>query len=329
LGAGSAGRLLARAYPDRIAMRRPGAGPRGEARHLLSGGKGAWLPAEDPLAGEAFIVAADLDGDTTEARIRRAAAIDRAALEEIFSDRMTWRESCAWSRRERRVLARRRLMLGALALEERPWPEAPEEAQIAAMTEGVRDLGLAALPWSEAAAQLAARAEWARRGGADIAALDEASLVAALEEWLSPWLGGLRRAEDLPRLDLFAILSARLGRDGLAAIDRAAPAAFTPPTGGARLIDYSDQPRVSLRLQELFGLDRHPMAGGSPLVLELLSPAGRPVQLTADLPAFWRSSYADVRKDMRGRYPRHPWPEDPLSAAPTQRANPRRTRGGS
>lgn len=321
-GEGAPGPLIARAYPDRIALRRRG----GEPRFLLSGGRGARLPLEDALAGEALLAVADVDGGGREGRIRLAAPLSRADLEANFGDRMAWVETCAWSRRDRRVEARRRLTLGALALEDRAWRDAPPEALAAAMTDGVRDLGLEALPWARAARLLAARAVWARAHGLEIADLGEDTLMAELNDWLTPYLSGLRTADDLAQLDLAAILGARLGWEGARALDAAAPEAITAPTGTTLRIDYAGaQPSVSVRLQELFGLDRHPSVGPrrTPLLVELLSPAGRPVQVTADLPGFWRTSYADVRKDMRGRYPKHPWPEDPLAAAPTRRAKPR------
>lgn len=259
---GAAGPLLARAFPDRIAMRRPGAGARGEARYLLSGGKGAFLPADDALAGEAFLVAVDLDGDATEARIRLAASIGRGEIGWIFDERIAWREECRWSRRERRVIARRRLRLGALALEERPWRGAPEAELAAAMIEGLRDLGLDALPWSDGARRLTARVEWARARGAAAPAMSAAALEAELEDWIGPYLGGCRRAEDLAKLDLLALLNARLDHDGRREVDRVAPEAFIAPDGGACRIDYEGaQPSIAVRLQALFGLDRHPAAG--------------------------------------------------------------------
>ncbi|MEL7464020.1 MAG: ATP-dependent helicase HrpB [Pseudomonadota bacterium] len=326
LSAGKGGRaapvgsMLARAYPDRIALRRKG----DEPRYLLSGGKGAKLSAEDALAGEAMLVVADLDGAAREAAIRLAAPISRAEVEEVFADRLAWAEVCEWSRRHRRVEARRRLMLGALALEDKSWTDAPPETLAVAMTAGVRDLGLAALPWTDAARRLTARVEWARARGADAPDFSEGALMETLETWLAPHLMGASEADHLARLNLNDILTAHLGWTALQAVNAVAPEAFTAPTGTSCRIDYGgERPSIAVRLQELFGLDRHPSAGGEPLTIELLSPARRPVQTTADLPGFWRSSYADVRKDMRGRYPRHPWPEDPLAASATTRVKPR------
>jgi ATP-dependent helicase HrpB len=232
---------------------------------------------------------------------------------------------CEWSRRERTVLARERLMLGALALEDRRWA-APPERVAAALLAGVRELGLEALPWTDAARRFAGRVEWLRANGApELPDFSPEGLAAGLEGWLAPWVGGMTRAADLAGLGLGAALKARLDREERRRLDRLAPAAIEAPTGTRLPVDYSGpSPTISVRLQEMFGVTRHPTLGsGVPLVVELLSPARRPVQTTADLPGFWASSYADVRRDLRGRYPKHPWPEDPAAAAPTRRAKPR------
>jgi ATP-dependent helicase HrpB len=318
----SPGALASLAWPDRIAARRPGTAP----RYLLAGGKGAVLPESDPLAGMPLIVAVDLDGDPREARVRLAAPLAMGALQALHGDRMRVERVCAWSRRDRAVRARERLMLGALALEDRPWPDAPPDAIAAALVEGLRDLGLELLPWTPAARRLAARAEWLRARGVALPDCSEAGLLASLETWLAPYLGGRMRLADLDGIDLRNLLLARFDRDARAALDRLAPSEIVAPTGTRLPIDYGGAaPSVAVRLQEMFGLTRHPTIGPDPvpLVLELLSPAGRPVQTTADLPGFWATSYADVRRDLRGRYPRHPWPEDPACAEPTRRAKPR------
>jgi ATP-dependent helicase HrpB len=319
------GALLSLAYPDRIARRREGTAP----RYLLSGGKGARLADHDPLGTALFLVAADLDGDPREALIRRALPVTEAELRALHP--LARVQAAEWSRRDRAVRARDRLMLGAIALEDRPWtapPEAVAAAVAAALLEGIRDLGLGVLPWTDAARRLQARIEWLRARGAALPATDDATLLATLEDWAAPWLAGMSRAEDLARLDLAAALRARLDHGGAAALDRLAPAAITAPTGTRLPVDYAgSQPEVAVRLQELFGLTEHPGVGPerTPLLITLLSPAGRPVQTTADLPGFWATSYAEVRRDLRGRYPRHPWPEDPAAAEPTRRAKPRGT----
>ncbi len=319
----SPGAALSLAYPDRIGLRRPGPAP----RYLLSGGKGGLLPDDDPLATAPLIVAADLDGDLREATIRLALPVAESELRALHGPRLRRETVCTWSRRDRAVIARERLMLGALALEDRPWPDAPPDRLAAALVAGIRELGLEVLPWTPAARRFAARARWLRANGApDFPDFADESLLASLETWLAPYLAGMTRASDLARLDLMAALEACLDRPARQRLDRLAPAAITAPTGTSLPVDYSGAaPSVSVRLQEMFGLTRHPTLGAAavPLVIELLSPARRPVQTTADLPGFWASSYAEVRRDLRGRYPRHPWPEDPAAAAPTRRAKPR------
>lgn len=321
----SPGAVLSLAFPDRIGQRRPGSAP----RYLLANGKGAALPAEDELGTAPYIVAADLDGDPREALVRLALPVTEADLRALHGAALRHETVCDWSRRDRAVVARERLRLGALTLEDRPWRDAPPEAVTRALAAGVRELGLAALPFTPALRRLAARVEWLRRhGAADLPDFSEQGLLDGLEDWLGPWLAGLSRAADLGRVDLARALDARLGHDGRQRLDRLAPASLRAPTGTTLPIDYSgDAPRISVRLQELFGMTEHPSVGPArvPLVIELLSPAQRPVQTTADLPGFWRTSYADVRRDLRGRYPRHPWPEDPATAEATRRAKPRGT----
>ena len=319
-----AGALLSLAYPDRIAMARPG----GDGRYLMAGGKEAVLPQGGGLAGQGFLVAADLDGDARSAKIRLAAAIGIGEIEALHGHRIAEVELCTWSRRDRAVLARRQRQLDALVLSDAHWPDAPAEAVAAALCEGVAQLGLGCLPWTKASRYFVARVEWARGQGADLPDFSDAALLGELADWLAPWLNGLRRAEDLGRVALMEALAARLGWAGKAALDDLAPEAISAPTGTRLAIDYGGaQPSISVRLQEMFGLTRHPCIGPKrqPLLIELLSPAQRPVQITADLPGFWASSYGDVRRDLRGRYPRHHWPEDPAEAEATRRVKPRGT----
>ena len=319
LGTLSPGAMAALAYPDRIGLRRKGEAP----RYLLSGGKGAALPEDDPFAGARLIVASDLDGDRREARVRQAAAVTEGELRALFPERIGWVEVCRWSRRARRVVARRQERLGAIALDDRIWREVPADRVAEAMLEGVRDLGLAP---SAAARRLQARAALGRAAGLDLPDLSDGALMETLEDWLLPFLAGVRSAEDWARFDLSPALRARLGPMGERALDRAVPGAFETPLGRRVPIDYTGEaPEIAVRLQEMFGQTTHPQVGGRPLRITLLSPAGRPVQTTTDLPGFWAGAYAEVRKEMRGRYPKHPWPEDPTEAAPTLRT---RRKGG-
>ena len=310
----SPGAMAALAFPDRIGLRRPG----DEPRWLLSGGRGAAMPGDAPLAGARVIVACEVDGAGREARIRLAAEVAEHEVRDLFADRIAEERIVAWDLRARRVEARVRERLGALVLSERRWDDAPPDALAAAAWEGVRALGL---PSSPAASRLRARAALVP-GLPDLS--DEALLADGT--WLLPWLGGVRDAAAIRALDVLPALRARLGHAGERALDAAAPGAFTTPLGRAVPVDYDgDVPAAAIRLQELFGLDAHPQVGGVPLRLTLLSPARRPLAVTTDLSGFWRGAYADVRREMRGRYPRHPWPERPWEAAPTTRAKPRGT----
>lgn len=317
-GPNDPGVLAALAYPDRIGARRPGDKP----RFILSGGKGAILSDGDPLANAPLLVATDLDGDPREARIRQAAALSLSDLRDTFSDQIEWHASCAWSRRDGRVLTRHQERFGALVLDDRVWHDAPPQEIARAMLDGVRHLGL--LPGAKAQRFLA-RARLVQATDPYFPDFSDDHLMVDLDNWLPPHLGGAKTAADWRSFDLVPALQARLSWDQQQALDRAAPAHFTTPLGRKIPIEYDGaRPRISLRLQEVFGVTRHPDVAGTPVQLTLLSPAQRPLQVTEDLPGFWASSYADVRKDMRGRYPRHPWPEDPTQADPTLRAKPRK-----
>ena len=310
--------MAALAYPDRVGQRRKGDAP----RYVLSGGKGAVLDEGDPLAGAPLLVAIDTDGNPREARIRLAAQISEREVRDLFGDQIVWTEVCEWSRRDRRVVARRQERFGALVLDDRTWSDAPEEAVARTMLDGVRDLGLRL---DGAAARLAARVELARAEGADLPDFSPEGLLAGLEDWLLPMLGGVRSAEEWKRFDPLPALRAALNWEQQQMLDARTPEHFVTPLGRKVPVDYGPEgPEIALRLQELFGVTRHPEAAGVPLKITLLSPAQRPVQVTRDLPGFWAGSYADVRKDMRAAYPKHPWPEDPTQADPTVRAKPRK-----
>ncbi|MEM1386886.1 MAG: ATP-dependent helicase HrpB [Pseudomonadota bacterium] len=313
----SIGAQAALAFPDRIGLRRPGDTP----RWLLSGGTGATMAADDALAGARLVVAAELDGAGRDARIRLAAALTEAELRALFPDRIGWVDVCRWSKRERRVEARRQEQYGALVLDDRVWKDPPDAAYARALLDGVRDLGL---PWSPRARRLAARIALVRSEAVDLPDCSEPALLDTLDAWLLDLLMGKRT---LDQVDLEAAILARLDWPQRQMLERRAPPDFTTPLGRKIPIDYSDEaPQVTLRLQEVFGLRDHPQIAGRPLRMTLLSPGQKPVQTTMDLPGFWASSYADVRKDMRGRYPKHPWPEDPTEAAPTLRAKPKQAR---
>ena len=308
------GRLLALAFPDRVAMARAN-DPGG---YLLASGRGARLDAADPLAREPFLAVAALDLSGREARIRLAAPIARSELETLFRDRIERSDEIAWDDRAGAVRARRRVRLGALVLEEAPLAEPPAEAVAAALCEGIRRRGLAVLPWTEAARRLQARALLMRRAeGESWPDLSDASLVDSLGEWLAPHLAGMRTLEDLARLDLAAVLRGLLGHRA-ALLDQAFPSHVVLASGVRAPVDYTrDPPVVSARAQAFYGQTSSPRIGNGTIALavELLSPAGRPIALTRDLGAFWKGAWAEVRKEMRGRYPKHAWPEDPSSGS--------------
>ncbi|MCA0271668.1 MAG: ATP-dependent helicase HrpB [Proteobacteria bacterium] len=312
--------MAALAYPDRIGLRRKGEAP----RFVLSGGKGAIAAESDAIGKADLIVATDLDGDPREAKIRQGIPISEASLRRLYGDRIRWQDITEWSRREGRVIARRQERLGALILAERHWPDAPPEALACAAFDGLVQLGL---PFSDAARRFRARIALLRHEGADMPDLSDEALLSD-PGWLLPFLAGKRTEADLRALDLTEALRAKLSWEEMSLADRLAPAHFETPLGRKIAIDYEgDHPSITLRLQEMFGVSVHPTVGPKrlPLRITLLSPAQSPVQTTLDLPGFWATSYGDVRKDMRGQYPRHPWPEDPTEAAPTLRAKPRGT----
>ena len=316
----SPAQCLALAYPERVAQRRPGPQP----RYIMAGGKGAVLARDDSLANARYLVISDLGNPHfstgLDPKIRRALALGEAELREVFADQITWETLCHWSKRHRRVIANRSEMLGALSLTQEVWRDAPSEALAAAMVEGVQQMGLR-LP--KAARLLQARVAAAPPG--QFPDLSDTALLEAAPEWLAPYLTGLTTEQDWKAFDPLPALEAYIGWAALRQLEKIAPAHFTTPLGRKITIDYSgDSPAIELRIQEIFGQTRHPMIGDHPLKVTLLSPAHRPIQVTTDIPGFWTGSYADVRKDMRAQYPKHPWPEDPTQADPTLRAKPRK-----
>lgn len=312
--------MAALAYPDRIGLRRKGAPP----RWVLSGGKGAVMREDDPLAGSRLLVATDLDGAKHEARIRQAIEITEAEIRGLFADQIHWQDRCIWSKRDRKIQTRQQECFGALVLDDRIWSDAPPAARALAALDGFIDLGLR---FSDAANRFRARVTLLRGAGVDLPDLSEAHLVAHLQEWLLPHLNTVRTEADILGFDLLEPLRQILDWQQMQLLDRQTPAHFITPMGHRAAIDYSGEaPSIEVRLQELFGVTRHPSIGPGnlPLRITLLSPARRPVQTTMDLPGFWATSYGDVRKDMRGRYPKHSWPEDPTAAEPTLRAKRRK-----
>lgn len=325
-GTDAAGSLLLLAYPDRLAQRRSGS----ESRFLLSGGRGARLDAHDPNAGHRYLAVGALQGEGREGRIRLAAPVDMNAIETRLGHRFVESEEVGWDAGGERVVAERVRRLGAVVLERAPLSSPDPEAVKRALLEAVRQQGMALLPWDEASRSLQARLNFLRsvapeHGWPDVS---DAALLQTLEAWLPPWLEGISSRAGLRQLDLGAALRARLDWEALQRLEEGAPERMRVPSGHLRRIDYGEaSPVLAVKLQELFGLAETPTVawGRVPLTLHLLSPAGRPIQVTRDLKGFWERTYPEVRKELKGRYPKHPWPEDPWSASPTAGVKRRKT----
>ncbi|WP_338147261.1 ATP-dependent helicase HrpB [Neoroseomonas oryzicola] len=312
---GDAGALLAAGFPDRIAAKRGAM----DGAFRLASGQGARLPATDPLAKKPLLAVADLELQGTETRIRMAAPIERAVLEQRFPERLRREEGAAFDARAGAVVARRRLMFGPLVLEEAPLAHADPAAVAAALAEAAAERSLRDLNWTDAARQAQARIGWMRKvEGEAWPDVSDATLAATAAAWLAPHLHGRSRLTELGALDATSLLLDALPWEKRRALDAALPARLALPGGRSAAIDYAREvPTLEARAQHLFGLaGLPPLAGGKvPLQVALLSPAGRPIAVTGDLAGFWKGAWSEVRKEMRGRYPRHPWPEDPAAAS--------------
>ncbi len=323
--AASIGRLLAWAYPERIARRRAD----GRGRFLLANGRGAYLDPVEALAAGQFLIAVELDGDRRNARIYRAAASSIDILMEQFADRIHRVEAVEWDQQSRIVAARCDLKLDALTLRSDPLASPDPQQILAALLTGIQQQGLECLPWTRALRQWQQRVCFLRRFAEDQQQWPDVSddgLVKNLPQWLAPYLTGITRLRDLARIDLKKALFSMLAYRQHKLLDELAPTHLTVPSGSRIPIDYSSGiPVLAVRLQEMFGLVKTPaVAGGrQPLLIHLLSPAGRPVQITRDLAGFWQTGYPDVKKELKGRYPKHYWPDDPLQAQPTAKVRPR------
>ncbi|MCH8543297.1 MAG: ATP-dependent helicase HrpB [Alcanivorax sp.] len=321
-----AGALLALAYPDRIALRRPGNTP----RYQLSNGRGAWLPEDDPLAMAPWLVAAELDGDAREARLFLAVEVRADQIETAFAQTLIEEaDRVSWDSRAGQVVARRERRLGALLLSEGPLVRPDPVAIQHAMLAGLRAAGLGALPWRPALRQWQARVMLLRgQVPADWPDVSDEALLTGLEDWAGPFLDGMTRLRQLNDFPLSEALQALLDYPARQVLAREAPTHVQVPSGSQVTLDYcvaGEQPVLAVKLQEMFGAQDTPRVayGRVPVLLHLLSPARRPVAITTDLAGFWQQGYTQVRKDLRGRYPKHPWPEDPLQA-PAQRGTGRR-----
>nr|WP_314443666.1 ATP-dependent helicase HrpB [uncultured Sphingomonas sp.] len=314
---------LALAFPDRLSRRRD---PTGE--HWQSvGGRGFRLDPASSLASAQWLAVAEVAGAASGARILSAAVIEEEAVLQLFSDRILVRHEGAFDPATGSVTPSRSRRLGAIRLASGPDPHPDPQAIAAALVDGVAEHGLPLLPWNEEAMALRARAAFAAAAEPTLAVLADDALLASLHEWLSPLVEGRRRLSDISSAALTPALQNLLGWEGQKRLDKLAPSHFRSPAGSSHAIDYAAPggPTVEIRAQALFGLAVHPTVadGRVPLTLAITSPAGRPIQTSRDLPSFWAGSWREVAKEMRGRYPRHPWPDDPASAAPTLRAKPR------
>ena len=332
---GSAGAMLSLAWPERMAQRRE------RGRFRLASGRGADLPQEDALADAPFLAVAAMDGGAQgTGRIHLAAPLDLETIKELHGDHLRREDSVVWDDRTGAVLARRRVLLGSLVLDDEPLRGSalPADKVQEAVESAVADLGLACLPWTEELRQWQARVLLMRRmdEGGDWPDVSDEALLAALESspldnWLSPWLSGVTKRTQFSSIDLAGALHALLPFASARRLDRETPEALRVPSGSLVRIDYLPEagPVLAVKLQEMFGQEDTPsVCGGKcPLTVHLLSPAGRPLQVTRDLAGFWRGAYAAVRAEMRGRYPKHPWPEDPLAALPTRKTKKALERG--
>jgi ATP-dependent helicase HrpB len=321
----AAGRHLARAYPDRVAQ---AAGPRGKFR--LANGRQASLEQTDALAARPFLVVTDITGAAATARIRGAAALDRADLEALFAHRITETTTLTFDAASASVRARRIRQLDAIRLADEPVPVEDPEAAAQLLAEAAAIRGLDSLPWSREQKAWRARANFLHVTlGDEWPDLNADALAPTVSDWLAPALFGLTKFSEITGEHLRTALDLLLPYPIRQDIEALLPSHFTAPTGNAVPIDYTAEggPAIEIRVQELFGLTRHPTIanGRIRLILVLLSPAHRPIQTTRDLVGFWNGSWADVAKDLKGRYPRHPWPDEPAKAAPTARAKPRGT----
>lgn len=315
------GLLLALAYPERVGKRRG----TNELRYQMSGNMVASLPKNSPLSKEEYLAIADVDGAGSDIKIFLAAQLNQEDIRIAFSDQIETVEEIFWSEREKSVVSRRMTKFGSIELSESSF-NAPNDKVMHTMIIGIKQLGLDSLPWNERARSLRTRSEWLRKKSlvnVEWIDLSDEHLLATLDDWLSPYLEGISKQSQLAKLDLGSIIGSMFSYEQLRDIERLAPTHLSVPTGSRILLDYSNeaQPILAVRIGELFGETTTPTVadGKVKVLLHLLSPSRRPIAVTQDLPSFWNNAYVQVRKDMRGEYPKHYWPENPLEAEPTRK----------
>jgi ATP-dependent helicase HrpB len=309
----SVGRIVGWGWPDRIAMRREASG-----KFLMANGRGVRIDTRDPLAQAPWLVVAAVDDSGRDARVQLAATLDDDDVQALLAERREVVEEVAWDDAAAAVVARRRERLGAIVLADHPLRDVDPERVAAALLDGVVVRGIGALPWSDVSRRLRERLAFLHAHDTAWPDVSDVALLARRDEWLAPFVTGIRRLEQLGSVDLHAALLTLVPWDLRRRLDALAPERIAVPSGSQIVVDYSEpvSPVLSVRLQEVFGLAVSPtlLDGRVTVTMQLLSPAHRPVQVTRDLASFWRSGYFEVRKDLRGRYPKHHWPEDPLTA---------------
>ena len=305
---------LALAFPDRIGKKRDGS----NSKYLLSSGKGAHLQQGDPLSKQNYIVAVDIDGDRKDTKIRLGIGISENEIRELFEEKIIWQNTCYWSTREKRLKTLRTEVLGKISLKSENWINPPFEEIASTIINAIVDIGF---HFSAAEEQFIARV---KLGGAGFPNMEKNHLKETAKEWLKPFIKNIKTADEWKKFDCLPALQNLLSWQQLTKLDEVVPKYFVSPLGRKLPIDYTgEHPSIELRLQELFGQKSHPLVKNKPLLVTLLSPAGRPLQKTMDLPNFWKTSYLDIRKEMRGRYPKHSWPERPEYEKPTTKVKPK------
>lgn len=317
------GVLLSYAYPDRIAQRR------NDGRYLLANGRGAVLPELQPLSRSPYLAACELDDSGAESRIRLAAELSQNDIEQYLTSYLSTEDVVEWDGTAQAVRARKRIRLGSIVMKESPLQQLDENQVAEALITAIRQAGFAMLPMSKQAQQLKARMKLMALAGDDWPDASDEALLDTMEQWLKPHIYGMRSRSDLQKLPMGQLLDGKLSWKQKQELDEQVPTHIVVPSGSRIPVDYSDpeSPVLAVRLQELFGMKDTPRLarGRLPVTLHLLSPSQRPVQVTRDLRSFWESAYFEVKKDLKGRYPKHYWPDDPYTAAPTNRAKPRFT----
>ena len=305
---------LALAFPDRIGKKRDGS----NSKYLLSSGKGAHLQQGDPLSKQNYIVAVDIDGDRKDTKIRLGIGISENEIRELFEEKIIWQNTCYWSTREKRLKTLRTEVLGKISLKSENWINPPFEEIASTIINAIVDIGF---HFSAAEEQFIARV---KLGGAGFPNMEKNHLKETAKEWLKPFIKNIKTADEWKKFDCLPALQNLLSWQQVTKLDEVVPKYFVSPLGRKLPIDYTGgHPSIELRLQELFGQKSHPLVKNKPLLVTLLSPAGRPLQKTMDLPNFWKTSYLDIRKEMRGRYPKHSWPERPEYEKPTTKVKPK------